>query len=100
MSTSAKDNINKLPDFCYTMLPANNLGERIGMVRAGESGYYKADWNHQDSPSWSLEELEANVRMMNDEIGVSAEEQSAMEYGSMFGWEVPAANVDNAINRA
>lgn len=73
---SKQENLSKLPPFCASRLPSTN--EPI-LIKAGERGYYRG-W-----PGLNPEEF-------NAEIGVTEAQVSAMEAGSMFGWEVPGAN--------
>jgi hypothetical protein len=98
MTAPARENISKLPDQCYTVVPGNERGKRIGIVRVGESGYYART---EPAPLWDrpLEEVEKFVDSLNAEDGVTVAQRKAMEHGSMFGWETASANPDHRINQ-
>lgn len=68
----------------YVLVPGNKKGERIGLVRFGESGYYPTEYDQDDFPAAAIAHL--NVR-----LGVPADVAVSMFYGSMFGWHVPGA---------
>lgn len=73
---------------CVVLIRGRKAGERIGLVRFYEAGYYQTDF---DSSDWSLEEAQQFVDDYNERLGVpKAVAESAMD-GSMFGWHVPAA---------
>lgn len=67
-----------LPEKSFAYL--NTTGEVI-MIKRGESGYF-AQPNLQDR----------NVDELNETFGVTKEQAEAMVAGSMFGFDVPAAN--------
>ena len=74
-----KEEKNKynLPDFCF----ANDVldEEKIIIIKYGEMGYYNNN-------------CRGNAMDYNEKIGVTRAEMEAMKAGSMFGWDVPAAN--------
>lgn len=76
-----------LPDKCYAVLPS---GDEIIIVKKGESGYY-----HTDKYGHDRAEALAIVDECNESGGVSKAQAAAMLAGSMFGWEVPAADPKN-----
>ena len=76
-----------LPDKCYGVLSG---GDEIIIVRKGESGYYRTDKYGHDRA-----EAQAIVDECNEIGGVSKAQAAAMLAGSMFGWEVPAADPRN-----
>lgn len=78
-------NLQKLPEVCAVYHPTTN--EPV-LVRRGEPGYYEV----LQTPGFSVEKF-------NYANGVSSPQQSAMLHGCMFGWSVPAADVDNPINQ-
>jgi hypothetical protein len=67
-----------LPEKSFAYL--NTTGEII-MIKRGEKGYYPQP-NIQDR----------YVDDLNNAFGVTKEQAEAMVAGSMFGWDVPAAN--------
>lgn len=76
-----------LPERCYAVLPS---GDEIIIVKKGESGYY-----HTDKYGHDRAEALAIVDECNESGGVSKAQAAAMLAGSMFGWEVPAADPKN-----
>jgi hypothetical protein len=84
----AMDNARKLPELCYVVVPHSHPPQ-IGIVRRGEIGYYDAD-----IATGSLEP-ECFAGDLNERLGVSKAQASAMLTGSMFGWHIPAADPDN-----
>lgn len=76
-----------LPDKCYNVLPSS--GEII-IVNKGESGYY-----HTGKYGHDHAETQAIVAECNESGGVTKAQAAAMLAGSMFGWEVPAADPKN-----
>ena len=71
----------------YVTIPGNAKGERIGLVKFGESGYYQTTDDRVDS----LDDCRDLVRLLNERLGVSKEVAESMFAGSMFGWRCPAA---------
>lgn len=78
---------SSLPKQCYSILA--ETGEII-ILKRGESGYYKTD-----IPSASAEDSRALVDEYNRKLGVSKAQEYAMKAGSMFGFQVPAADPKN-----
>lgn len=78
---------SSLPDLCYANLPST--GELI-IITKGESGYTNAS-SPYDSPERNKELAEGH----NAEMGITKAQAAAMLAGSMFGWEVPAADPAN-----
>lgn len=76
-----------LPDKCYNVLPSS--GEII-IVNKGESGYY-----HTGKYGHDHAEAQAIVAECNESGNVTKAQAAAMLAGSMFGWEVPAADPKN-----
>lgn len=83
---------NTKPELCYVMVPGAAPGKRIGIIKRGERGYYAAD---ADSVTASAEIVREVVDDLNARLGVDKIEARAMLCGSMFGWDVPAANSDH-----
>ncbi len=75
---------SSLPEQCYGVLPST--GELV-IVKKGESGYYRTDID-----TGSKEENHALAEEYNGKLGVSKAQAAAMLAGSMFGWQVPAAD--------
>ena len=75
---------DSLPKQCYSTLAST--GEII-LIKRGEDGYFPSDL-----PDRGKEENRRVVDECNREGGVSKAQEAAMSAGSMFGWDVPAAD--------
>ena len=73
-----------LPEHCYAVLPGS--GQLIE-VRRGEKGYYPCAYSTGDR---EYNKVLANY--FNAHEGISKAQAAAMLAGSMFGWNVPAAD--------
>lgn len=73
----------KLPEKAFAFRPESN---EIVVIHRGVDGYYELGVYAEGVP------VEEAVDALNDVLGVSKAEQMAMIAGSMFGWNVPAAN--------
>lgn len=73
-----------LPEVCYSILPST--GDVI-IIKHGESGYYRCEYSTEDK---AFNREFANDRNAN--LGVSKAQVEAMLAGSMYGWDVPAAD--------
>lgn len=71
-----------LPMYSFYPAPDRNM---IMSIRYGESGY----WPVEHIPEGMTAEEYADK--LNQTLGVSKAQQTAMLYGSMFGWDSPAA---------
>lgn len=69
----------KLPKMCASIL--ESTGQPI-IIRRGVVGYYPV------SPRLDVERF-------NQRHGVTKGQRTAMEVGSCFGWEIPAADPDS-----
>ncbi len=76
-----------IDNLCYTTIPSNPKGQRIGIVKLGELGYYGVDFDHHNT----AESAREHVRLLNNRLGIPKEVEQSMRDGSMFGWDVPAA---------
>lgn len=77
-----------LPDKCFSLLKTS--GEMI-MITRGESGYVPTGMYRVSAGS----SMRSRVDKANMELGVTKAQEAAMLAGSMFGWDVPAANPEN-----
>lgn len=75
---------NKLPEMCYGFLKST---KELIIIKRGESGYYRTDCFCN-----TKEEAQSLVDSRNELLGVTKQQAAAMNVGSMFGWNVPAAN--------
>ncbi len=73
-----------LPEVCYSILPST--GDVI-IIKHGESGYYRCEYSTEDK---AFNREFANDRNAN--LSVSKAQVEAMLAGSMYGWDVPAAD--------
>lgn len=73
-----------LPEVCFSILPST--GDVI-IIKHGESGYYRCEYSTEDK---AFNREFANDRNAN--LGVSKAQVEAMLTGSMYGWDVPAAD--------
>ncbi len=74
----------RLPDMCYS---TQSYDGSLILIKRGESGYFPTAWNRSDP--------EQNRRLadyLNQQLGISKEQESAMSFGSMFGWGKPGAD--------
>ena len=78
---------SSLPERCYTYVITRN---EIGIIKKGESGYYRTDISVHDS-----KDGKEMANDLNEKLGVSRAQAEAMKAGSMFGWEAPAADPKN-----
>lgn len=74
-----------LPEMCYGLLPST--GELI-IIHRGEAGYEQLHYNHASD----INNNQQLVDQCNSKISVSKAQAAAMLAGSMFGWDVPAAD--------
>lgn len=73
-----------LPEVCFSILPST--GDVI-IIKHGESGYYRCEYSTEDK---AFNREFANDRNAN--LGVSKAQVEAMLAGSIYGWDVPAAD--------
>lgn len=73
-----------LPEVCYSILPST--GDVI-IIKHGESGYYRCEYSTEDK---AFNREFANDRNAN--LGVSKAQVEAMLAGSMYWWDVSAAD--------
>jgi len=75
-----------LPEICFT--DATEDG-RVVMLKRGRSGYFEIG----DIMRMQIENGYTDIATINKSIGVTDEQRRAMECGSMFGWNVPGAQL-------
>lgn len=84
---------NELPDTCFATLPGT--GDLI-ILKRGETGYYRSDWNTIDA-----DENRSIAEIHNQRRGITPAQVEAMKVGSMFGFHVPGTSpqfyYDNAV---
>lgn len=77
---------NALPDICYTTL--NTTGELI-LVKRGETGYWPTEGYATNE---MFPTFDAVADLLNEKRGVTKAQRAAMTAGSIFGFDVPAAD--------
>ena len=84
---------NELTDTCFATLPGT--GDLI-ILKRGETGYYRSDWNTSDA-----DENRSIAEIHNQRRGITPAQVEAMQVGSMFGFHVPGSDpqiyYDNAV---
>lgn len=78
---------DNLPEQCYSVLSGS---DEIIIIKRGEKGYFKTD-----IPVTDKDEARSIVNEYNAKLGVSKAQEEAMKAGSMFGFQVPAADPRN-----
>ena len=78
---------DNLPEQCYSVLSGS---DEIIIIKRGEKGYFKTD-----IPVTDKDEARNIVNEYNTKLGVSRAQEEAMKAGSMFGFQVPAADPRN-----
>ena len=77
------------PHWCFGICVADEDGNRIVvMIKRGEIGYWRTTFD----PDADLDE---QVRVKNNALGVSRQHAAAMQAGSIFGWDCPAAKAES-----
>ena len=74
-----------LPEQCWIVIPSAPPGERIGLCVRLKRGY---GVTQVDKPEFSASEVRDLVREMNDEQGVTENQQALMTQGSLIGWHI------------
>ena len=69
-----------LPEFCYGVDPTDD--GKVIMIKKGVKGYIPTD----------IKGGEKVADKLNERFGITKPQEEAMIAGSMFGWDVPAAD--------
>ncbi len=85
-----------IPVCCYVKIAGAEPGQRIGIIKRGESGYYRTDFDHR---SMDDDFVKAFVDDANKRLGVTSAQATAMQIGSMMGWDVPGADASKGPAR-
>lgn len=85
---------DNLPEACYVEIPGNPVEKSVGLVKRGESGYYTSKVT--PLPGSTRGEIKALVEDLNTELKVTPRQAECMLVGSMWGWDVPGAQMDPA----
>lgn len=73
---------NRLPKFCAV----RNLTGEPAILKRGEPGYYRGE-------AMGIE-TDEDIARFNDERNVTPAMVEAMTFGSMFGWDLPGAQLE------
>jgi len=84
-----KSNLEKLPEFCLSILETNPPGKYVIGIYKGEDCYRSTTYDTHD-----LAKAKELANHINKKLGVTAAQRECMEAGSMFGWNVPGAQLD------
>lgn len=79
---------NTLPKQCYGVNLATGL---VIAIKRGEQGFYALE-----EPPFADEDT---INTLNARMGVSVAQRKAMEFGSVFGWDIPGAYAQTWENR-
>ena len=85
------------PAIAFVHVPGNPPAQSVGVVKRGESGYFTMEPKHTQHITTEKEAL-AYVDLLNEQICVSPSQAQSMQIGSMFGWDVPGAAVEAALD--
>lgn len=84
-----------LPDMCFSFLVSNDPGKQVVAIQRGERGFSLTTYDETDPAK-----AQALVNHMNKKLGVTEAQAECMLAGSMFGWEVPGAQLGvSAVRR-
>jgi hypothetical protein len=83
-------------DAVYIVLLGNRVGERIGIVKYNEKGYYLTNIDETISTPAQVKE---KVEWLNGRLEMPADVIDSMKYASMFGWDKPVADAAHAYFR-
>jgi len=75
----------ELPETCYGVKPDD---ESLILLKRGERGF----WPAEGYPLGALPDTGVQADYLNARRGVTPAQRNAMEFGSMFGFDVPGAN--------
>lgn len=83
---------NELPETCLSTLPGT--GDLI-ILKRGETGYYRSEWDTGDKTQ------NKNIAdWHNQRSGITPAQVMAMQVGSMYGFDVPGADPQRYFNEA
>lgn len=91
---TAAENIAALPAEAYAVLRSNG---KLIVIKNGVSGYTPtpAPIVAQLMKRYNANTAGELAGILNKQEGVTPAQREALENGSMFGWDAPAANVEN-----
>lgn len=77
-----------LPGMCFYFLESNAPGKQVVAIQRGECGFFLTTYDETDP-----EKAKVLVTHMNKKLGVTDAQAECMLVGSIFGWEVPGAQL-------
>lgn len=77
-----------LPERCFAV---DNVDEQLIVIYRGQEGYYEAGDKGSDLYLFG-EDAKKACDQMNAALNVTPAQREAMVWGSMFGWDIPAAD--------
>lgn len=78
-----------LPELSYVFVEDAEPGKRIGIIKRGESGYHLTDYDRANRTNQDASQIVDNL---NGRMKVSKAQAAAMYAGSLFSWNIPAAD--------
>lgn len=84
-------NLAKLPPVSYGVNAVGTPGRRIVVVKAGERGFTESC---NEAAGMTMIEVREKVEALNAALGVTKAQAAAMWTGSIYGFHVPGADVD------
>jgi hypothetical protein len=91
LSPAARANCAKLPPVAYAFLPRQAIGERVVIIKRGESGYYST---MLDRDEMTEDEARWLVDFYNKRMGVTPAQREAMVSGSHGSFGLADADPD------
>jgi hypothetical protein len=82
---------------CYVHILGARPGERIGIVKYGERGYYATNLDNSADSAATVHEV---VNEYNARLGIPPEVCESMQYASLFGWDTLIAAAAHAYFKA
>lgn len=86
-TTYAPEITPPLPELCYSTIPST--GELI-VIERGKTGYSPCGYSEQN-----CEHNEKMAARLNEDSGISKQQEAAMVAGALSGWDAPAADPAN-----
>jgi hypothetical protein len=79
----------RLPELSYVVVKDAAPGDRIGIIKRGESGYHRTDYDRGNRTDGDIALI---VDKLNEGLGVTKQQAAAMYFGSLFSFAAPGAD--------